>query len=219
MTTFIASGADVVANPNVNTNNSAGRDGAGQITLSDGSQPFPDSYIVEFTVIRTDADGEFRPNIAFTKIVVYETAADFQAGTPIYTYEPQNPGRSANIQNSTDGIGDSYVRFNASAPVPDDAGAPNLSLLFVAPGSNVANQSSVTLNHHTDHDCNQDGTVSSGTTEDGDGRFNVDVADLHSPICYTAGAKIKTPRGHIAVENLKVGDLVSTVDSGPQPVL
>ncbi len=37
-------------------------------------------------------------------------------------------------------------------------------------------------------------------------------------VCYTAGALIETPDGPRPVEDLKVGDLVSTIDSGPAPI-
>lgn len=37
-------------------------------------------------------------------------------------------------------------------------------------------------------------------------------------VCFTRGTRIITPRGPVAVEDLKVGDLVMTKDNGPQPV-
>lgn len=37
-------------------------------------------------------------------------------------------------------------------------------------------------------------------------------------ICFTAGTRIATPTGSVAVEHLRIGDLVSTKDNGPQPV-
>ncbi len=36
--------------------------------------------------------------------------------------------------------------------------------------------------------------------------------------CFTAGTEISTPNGPICVEHLKVGDLVQTVDNGPQEI-
>ncbi len=38
-------------------------------------------------------------------------------------------------------------------------------------------------------------------------------------VCFTAGARILTPRGEVPVETLSVGDLVETADHGPQPIL
>ena len=39
------------------------------------------------------------------------------------------------------------------------------------------------------------------------------------PVCFSAGTMIQTPLGPRAVESLKAGDLVSTKDHGPQPLL
>jgi hypothetical protein len=38
------------------------------------------------------------------------------------------------------------------------------------------------------------------------------------PICFTPGTRILTPDGDVPVESLAVGDLVVTLDRGPQPV-
>lgn len=37
-------------------------------------------------------------------------------------------------------------------------------------------------------------------------------------ICFTRGAKIRTAQGDVAVEDLVAGDMVETMDSGPQPI-
>ncbi len=36
--------------------------------------------------------------------------------------------------------------------------------------------------------------------------------------CYTDGAMVETPDGPVAIEDLKIGDLVLTKDNGPQPI-
>jgi Ca2+-binding RTX toxin-like protein len=36
--------------------------------------------------------------------------------------------------------------------------------------------------------------------------------------CFTGGTLIATPKGEVPVESLQVGDLVSTLDNGPQPI-
>ena len=37
-------------------------------------------------------------------------------------------------------------------------------------------------------------------------------------LCFARGAKIRTPGGEVSVEDLREGDLVVTLDNGPQPV-
>jgi len=43
-------------------------------------------------------------------------------------------------------------------------------------------------------------------------------SDLATPPCFTAGSMIATPKGPVAVEDLQPGDLVETLDHGPQPL-
>ncbi|MFP7673471.1 Hint domain-containing protein [Marivita sp. S0852] len=37
-------------------------------------------------------------------------------------------------------------------------------------------------------------------------------------VCFTAGTAIRTPGGDVAIDDLRVGDLVTTMDNGPQPI-
>ncbi len=39
-----------------------------------------------------------------------------------------------------------------------------------------------------------------------------------SPPCFAAGTRIRTPQGDVPVENLQAGDMVETLDHGPQPL-
>jgi hypothetical protein len=42
--------------------------------------------------------------------------------------------------------------------------------------------------------------------------------ELATPPCFTHGCMIETPTGPIAIEELRAGDFVNTVDNGPQPI-
>lgn len=43
-------------------------------------------------------------------------------------------------------------------------------------------------------------------------------AELATPPCFTPGCLIETPSGPVDIDQLKVGDLVNTLDHGPQPI-
>lgn len=55
----------------------------------------------------------------------------------------------------------------------------------------------------------------------GNGAIDVQNVDTSTggAVCFAAGMHILTPKGDVRVENLKVGDLVLTLDHGPQPIL
>ncbi len=177
MATFIAYGGDILDNPSVNSNSSAGQDGAGQITVSGGTQIFPDEYIIEFEVDTIGDDGEFTSETDFIGITVYASEEDYINGNVLYSYEPQNDGQVANVQSSADGIGDEYVRFNANVLVSDDEDAPTLTNLLVAPGYDIANADSTTFDHHSDVDYDGDGEIDESSTEDGNGWFNINNSE------------------------------------------
>ncbi|SIS64660.1 Ca2+-binding protein, RTX toxin-related [Roseivivax lentus] len=37
-------------------------------------------------------------------------------------------------------------------------------------------------------------------------------------VCFTSGTAIRTPRGDVLIDDLRIGDLVNTMDNGPQPI-
>ncbi|MFY0691006.1 MAG: Hint domain-containing protein [Paracoccaceae bacterium] len=56
----------------------------------------------------------------------------------------------------------------------------------------------------------------------GNGRISVQGLD-ETPdpmaVCFAQGTRIRTPDGEVAIEDLRIGDLVETRDAGPQPIL
>ncbi|MEP3845999.1 MAG: Hint domain-containing protein [Paracoccaceae bacterium] len=217
MPTFTAFGGDILNNANVNSNSSGGQDNAGFIFVGGGSQPFADDAIVVFEVNQFNANGEIDGSSGFIGITVFANAADFAADTALYTYSPQNPGQTANVQSSVDGLGDNYIRFNANVLVSSDSGAPTLSSLFVAPGSGIARLGVDTqFDHHTDIDFDGNGVIDPAPSlDDGNGEFNLGVGIT---ICFAKGTLIETASGEKAVETLSAGDLVRTLDHGVQPI-
>lgn len=57
----------------------------------------------------------------------------------------------------------------------------------------------------------------SGTATLADGTI-VNFSEIETIICFTAGTAIQTPSGERRIENLKAGDLVLTLDNGPQRI-
>lgn len=56
------------------------------------------------------------------------------------------------------------------------------------------------------------------------GKGAIDVQDVDhtptsSPVCFAGGTMILTPNGEVMVEDLQAGDLVTTLDDGPMPIL
>ena len=217
MASFAAFGIDVVGNPSIGTNSTAGAEAQGTMTLQGGSQPFADDAIVEFITQDETADGELDSGSSFIGINVYASEADFQAGNVQYTYEPMNPGQSANIQSDLSGLGDTYVRFNANVLVSSDPGAPQLTQLFVAPGTDANdNIGQLELDRTVDIDMDGDGQIV-GSPEDGNNKFYCGMPGTVF-VCFAENTLITTRFGERAVEKINVGDTVLTRDNGLQPI-
>lgn len=56
------------------------------------------------------------------------------------------------------------------------------------------------------------------TVTDGLGNTDVGLVTINSVPCFVAGTLIRTPDGDVPVETLHPGDLVLTMDDGPQPL-
>lgn len=58
-----------------------------------------------------------------------------------------------------------------------------------------------------------------GTTYTVNGSSDGQATPIEDVPCFTDGALVETPSGPVVIEDLNVGDLVLTVDHGPQPIL
>ncbi|MHC0053196.1 Hint domain-containing protein [Actibacterium sp. D379-3] len=215
-TTLLINGFSVIDNPHVNTNSSGG----GKLMIHGGTSPFEDDDIVKVLVEDANENGEVTGASKIVGVVVYDNATDYFNDTPMYTYEPMNPGQYANVQSDVSGLGDTYLRFNANVLVSDDPGAPHLNQLLLAPGEDLANgldHGPIKLDRVTYVDYDQDNTIDEGTTEEGDGYFATEN-NIFAAICVARGTLIETPDGPRRVECLAAGDLVNTLDDGPQVI-
>lgn len=67
------------------------------------------------------------------------------------------------------------------------------------------------------------GELATEAEMNGFGKGAIDVQALDTTpqpttICFAEGSRILTSRGYVAVENLRPGDLVETLDDGPRPI-
>ncbi len=56
------------------------------------------------------------------------------------------------------------------------------------------------------------------TVSDGLGNTDIGLVTINSVPCFVAGTLIRTPDGDVPIESLRPGDLVLTLDDGPQPL-
>lgn len=221
--TIVVFGADIVKDPNVGANSSGGTQGQGTATLQGGTRVFEDDDIVVLNVQAITGQNELNNGSKLADITVYDSYDDYIAGIVKYDYKPQNPGQTASLQTDVSGHGDPYARFNSTDIFkPDNSpGAPTFNQLFIAPGTNIASVvgddgGRVTFDRNQDLDLNNDGDTND-PVEPGNNRFF--AGDYVTPvICFTAGTGILTPGGERLIETLRVGDLVWTMDSGPQRI-
>ncbi|WP_434287857.1 Hint domain-containing protein [Celeribacter sp. SCSIO 80788] len=213
---ILVMGSSLLNNVSVGTNSGGGN--GGHIMIHSGTSVFEEDDVIVITVENV-VDGEVTGSSRITGIVVYDSAADYLNGVTKYTYEPMNPGQTANIQSDLSGLGDTYLRFNASVLVSSDGG-PSLSNVLIAPGEDLTElRPVIQIDHETDMDYDGDGIIDN----EGDGNFNIDnnlIAEeiINGAVCLTRGTLIETPEGPRFIETLKAGDLVNTLDQGPQPI-
>ena len=217
-TTLILNGFNFLNDADVSKDPKGGYQNEGQITVEGGYTPFEADDIVVITVDGVTADLEVVDTSKITGIIVYDSAADYFNSVSKYEYTTKNSG--ININSDPTSLGDTYMRFNARGAKSTDPNAPDLSKVLVAAGtdlSGIANGDKVTIDVFSDVDYNQDSTIDSSTVELANGAFATEN-NIFSLICYTHGTLIDAPGGPRYVDTLKPGDMVNTLDNGPQRV-
>ncbi len=215
-TTLLLNGFSIVNEARSNTNASNG----GELMIHRGEAVFEDDDIVAFVVDNVDANGILTDDSVIVQVIVYDNASDYYAGTPLYTYDYTGSGDGVEIPDGRRGMGDTYLRVDAEDMVSTDAGAPALSNLVVVAGVDLVSLVEQGINPievptYQDIDYDGDGQITG--TEAADGAFSSEINQI-LPICFARGTLIETPDGPRFIETLRVGDLVTTLDNGPQPI-
>ena len=205
MSSFIVKADDFVTNAETAT-------GGGAVTVTGGTQGFPDGAIIVVDYDKATGNGELTPGSNITGLTVYASEADYLAGNVLYDYSG-----TADLAGGPAGIGDTFLTFDGAGLVSSDPNAPDLGGVFLSPGSNVTDQiGSFTVDRQTDVDLDGDGKIR-GVPENGNNQYFTGLSDVVY-ICFGAGTSILTPEGLRLVEEIREGDRVVTRDNGIQTV-
>ena len=222
-TTILLNGFSLLNGANINPNPNDGNLGEGSVSISSGTMIFEPDDIIVFEVTGAGPNGEIESGAEITRILVYDNATDYFNNTVKYTYEGNNANKTGTVSNNPHMTGDRFLRINANKLVSSDPGAPDLSHLFISPGtdlSDAASGGSITIDQFQDTDYDGNSTIDGGTLEVGDGVFHGgdDFNNSLIVLCFARGTLIETPEGPRYIDTLKIGDLVNTLDNGPQPI-
>lgn len=192
------------------------------VYVQGGESVFEPDDVVVFVVDNVEG-GELHNNSRIVEIIVYDSAQDYVNGTPLYTYDNMGGRGQGNIVNgAVRGMGDTYLNVRVDNFESTDPDAPDINQLFIAPGVDLSDGIPDVIYQDTDYDYNGDGTIDGGQ-EDGNDAFNIDnniFAEeiINGVVCLTRGTLIDTPDGPKYIETLREGDLVNTLDAGPQEI-
>lgn len=211
-TTLSINGFSILGN--AATSNAPAANG-GSIFIHKGTSVFEDDDIVIFTVENVTIDGVLTDNSVITGITVYDSALDYFNEVEKYSYSG-----AADIDVGRRTMGDKYLEFDAMGLTSSDSDAPALNQLTLVPGVKIqaeieASGGKLVVQTFEDIDLNGDGEITED--EEADGRFTDDLNVL-LVVCFAKGTLIETPEGPRYVETLKEGDLINTLDDGPQPI-
>lgn len=162
------------------------------------------------------------------------------AGNPlanhIHTFSPGTTGYAAGTTNSYD-INNNYANdtfsidggpnqtidgaseYNATITYVDGTTATLTAIVFQDTDGNLYLAPEYTYN--TDQAALEAAPIRSISLDALSSNHFVLYADRYAAsyaTCYTSGTKIRTPTGEVPIDDLRAGDLISTLDNGPQPI-
>lgn len=217
-TNLLLNGFSIIGDPQTNASANQG----GQFKIKDGTAVFEGDDVVVFVVDNATVDGVLTDDSVVVQVIVYDNATDYFNDVAKYTYDAP-PGGGGEIDEGRKTMGDRYIEFDASSLTSSDPGAPVLDEVAAVAGVDILGElanSNGPYNVPTNEDIDLNGDGVIDPDEEGDGSFSSDLNILteNSLICFAAGTLIETPDGPRAIETLKVGDPVSTLDEGAQPI-
>lgn len=217
-TTLLLNGFSIIGDPQTNTNASGG----GELMIHDGTAIFEDDDIIVYHVEGVTEDGVLTDDSVIVGITVYDSASDYFYDVPLYEYDAP-PGGGVDIEVGRNTMGDRYLEFDASALTSTDSGAPVLGEMAAVAGVNIlgtleSTNGPLKVPTNEDIDLNGDGLISGGEISDGRFSSELNILTENTIVCFASGTLIETPMGPQAIETLKVGDLVNTMDEGPQRI-
>lgn len=212
-TTLLLNGFSVVGDPQTTNSNASN---GGEYMLHSATALFEDNDIVVFVAENVTVDGVLTDDTVITSIIVYDNASDYYNDVAKYTYTG-----SADVDVGRRTMGDRYLEIDASGLTSSDPGAPTLNTVAAIAGVNIletlASQNGpLEIPTNEDIDLDGDGIISGD--EIGDGALSSSITDGLIVICFASGTLIETPDGPRFIETLKSGDLVTTLDAGPQEI-
>jgi len=217
-TTLLLNGFSIIGDPQTNTNASKG----GNLLIHDGTAIFEVSDIIVFQVEGANADGSLNGDSVITGVIVYDNASDYFNEVAKYTYSA-SPGGGAEIDLGRNNMGDRYLEFDATSLVSTDSGAPQLGDMAVVAGVDIlgtlaSTSGPLVIPTNENIDLDGDGIISGNEVADGIFSSDINILAENLIVCFAAGTLIETAAGPQPVEALRRGDMVNTLDAGPQPI-
>ncbi len=217
-TKLLLNGFSIIGDPQTNSN----ARGGGELMIHDGSAVFEYDDIVVYDVTGADENGVLNGDSVIVGITVYDNASDYYNGVTKYEYTAP-PGDGADIDFGRNTMGDRYLEFDASSLTSTDPSAPILGEMVVVAGVDILGVLASTngpfkVPTNEDIDLNGDGIISGDELSDGSFSSDLNILTENSIVCFVSGTLIETPTGPQSIETLQVGDLVTTMDEGAQPV-